>query len=76
MPVWVTQEAVDWFNSGDDWRPADGTPTYREVLRMLGEEKARTQHLRRLLRQGLQAMEDQVMIDPLYELELRERGLL
>lgn len=74
MPA-PTDEFKQWLTGGQDWKPMIGAPSYREVLQMLGEEKARVQHLRRLLRQGVDAMADRVMIDPLYEMELRERGL-
>lgn len=74
MPA-PTGEFREWLQSGQDWKPSVGAPSYRELAQMLGEEKARVQHLRRLLRQGVDAMADRVMVDPLYEMELRERGL-
>lgn len=69
-------EIRDWLTGSEDWTPVYGAPSYRQVLQMLGEEKARVQHLRRLLREGLDAIADRVMVDPLYEMELRERGLM
>lgn len=74
MPAPMAEFEV-WRATGEDWRPASWLPSYRELLQMLGDEKVRVAQLRRLLTDGVQAMVDHVKVDPLYLMELEERGL-
>jgi hypothetical protein len=69
------QEFADWDATGEDWRPANWMPSYRELLRALGDEKVRVAQLRTMLNDRVQAIADAVQVDPLYLIELEERGL-
>jgi ribosomal protein L13 len=67
----------EWWESGEDWRPAPLLPSYREVRRMLALEKQRSQALRRLVVYRLDKyLEEMVALDDRYRIELEERGLL
>lgn len=68
------QEREDWLAGDEDWRPLTIMPSYRDLLAAIGDEKRRVNALRRLLRARVDRIVDE-FYDPVYELELDERGL-
>ena len=73
--VHTHQELADWLASGEDWRPSPSQPSYRELMRMLGDRAQQVRALRRLAHLRLDVLMDNLPRDPLYEVELKERGL-